>query len=140
MKILFKAVLKSVYCRLAANSIQKHVKKGRCPKTFWPGLYMCCIKTYISVKFFCALAYIQTPFPFEILAFHGRGRLYTGYVFFSKRNDEKTSQSMVNFFVQLVLCFCHQSLPQRFNIVLIIDDHCHFFLISLREQTVARDQ
>ena len=95
---------------------------------------------YISVKFFCALTYIQTPFPFESLAFHGRGRLYTGYVFFSKRNDEKTSQSMVNFFVQLVLCFCHQSLPQRFNIVLIIDDHCHFFLISLREQTVARDQ
>ena len=24
--------------RLAVNSIEKHVKKGRCPKTFWPGL------------------------------------------------------------------------------------------------------
>ena len=28
----------SVYCRLAANSIQNQVKKGRCPKTFRPGL------------------------------------------------------------------------------------------------------
>ena len=27
---LFKAVFRSVYCELAANSIQKHVKKGRC--------------------------------------------------------------------------------------------------------------
>ena len=26
-------------CRsLAVKSIEKHVKKGRCPKTFWPGL------------------------------------------------------------------------------------------------------
>ena len=37
-KNLVKAVFMSVYCRLAANSIQEHVKKGRCPKTFWPGL------------------------------------------------------------------------------------------------------
>ena len=28
----------SVYHRLAANSIQNQVKKGRWPKTFWPGL------------------------------------------------------------------------------------------------------
>ena len=33
-KNLVKAVFKSVYCRLAASSIQKHVKKGRCPKPF----------------------------------------------------------------------------------------------------------
>ena len=32
---LVKAVFMSVYCRLTANSIQKNVKKGRCPK---PGL------------------------------------------------------------------------------------------------------
>ena len=37
-KNLVKAVVMSVYCRLAANSIQKHVKKGKCPKPFWPGL------------------------------------------------------------------------------------------------------
>jgi len=37
-KNLVKALFKSVYCKLTANSIQKHVKKGRCPKTFWPGL------------------------------------------------------------------------------------------------------
>ena len=37
-KNLGKAVFMSVYCRLAVNSIGKHVKKGRCPKTFWPGL------------------------------------------------------------------------------------------------------
>ena len=39
---LIKAVFMSVYRRLAiktVNSIEKHVKKGRCPKTFWPGLY-----------------------------------------------------------------------------------------------------
>ena len=40
---LVKAVfMSSVYRRLAiktVNSIEKHVKKGRCPKTFWPGLY-----------------------------------------------------------------------------------------------------
>ena len=35
---LVEAVFKSVYRRLAANSIQNQVKKGRCPKTFWPGL------------------------------------------------------------------------------------------------------
>ena len=35
---LVKAVFMSVYRRLAANSIQNQVKKGRCPKTFWPGL------------------------------------------------------------------------------------------------------
>ena len=35
---LVKAVFMSVYCGLAANSKQKHVKKGRCSKTFWPGL------------------------------------------------------------------------------------------------------
>ena len=35
---LVKAVFMSVYHRLAANSIQKHVKKVRCPKTFLPGL------------------------------------------------------------------------------------------------------
>ena len=39
-EILVKAVFTSVYLRLAANSIQKHVKKGRCPKTFWPGLQL----------------------------------------------------------------------------------------------------
>ena len=33
-----KAVFSSVYCRLAATSIQKHVKKGRSPRKFWPGL------------------------------------------------------------------------------------------------------
>ena len=33
-----KAMLMSVYRRLAANSIQNQVKKGRCPKTFWSGL------------------------------------------------------------------------------------------------------
>ena len=27
----------SALCRLAENSIQKHLKKGRCPKTFFPG-------------------------------------------------------------------------------------------------------
>ena len=27
-----------LHCRLAANSIQKHIKKGRSPKTFFPGL------------------------------------------------------------------------------------------------------
>ena len=37
-KNLVKAVFMSVYCRLAANSIQRHVKKGKCPKPFWPGL------------------------------------------------------------------------------------------------------
>ena len=37
-KNLVKAVFMSVYRRLAANSIQNQVKKGRCPKTFWPGL------------------------------------------------------------------------------------------------------
>ena len=31
---LVKAVFMSVFCRMAANSIQKHVNKGRCPKTF----------------------------------------------------------------------------------------------------------
>ena len=35
---LVKAVFMSVYRRLAANSIQNQVKKGRCPKIFWPGL------------------------------------------------------------------------------------------------------
>ena len=35
---LVKAVFMSVHRRLAANSIQNQVKKGRCPKTFWPGL------------------------------------------------------------------------------------------------------
>ena len=35
---LVRAVFISVYCTLAANSIQNQVKKGRCPKTFWPGL------------------------------------------------------------------------------------------------------
>ena len=35
---LVEAVFKSVYRRLAASSIQNQVKKGRCPKTFWPGL------------------------------------------------------------------------------------------------------
>ena len=35
---LVKAVFVSVYRRLAVNSIEKHVKKRRCPKTFWPGL------------------------------------------------------------------------------------------------------
>ena len=28
----------SVYRRLAADSIQNQLKKGRCPNTFWPGL------------------------------------------------------------------------------------------------------
>ena len=37
-KNLVKAVFMSVYRRLAANSIQNQMKKGRCPKTFWPGL------------------------------------------------------------------------------------------------------
>ena len=37
-KSLVRAVFMSVYCRLAANSIQNQAKKGRCPKTFWPGL------------------------------------------------------------------------------------------------------
>ena len=33
---LVKPVFMSVYCKLAANSIQKHVKRGRGdPKTFW---------------------------------------------------------------------------------------------------------
>ena len=35
---IIEAFFKSVLCRLAENSIQKHVKKGRCPKTFFPGL------------------------------------------------------------------------------------------------------
>ena len=37
-KNLMKAVFMSVCRSLAVNSIEKHVKKGRCPKTFWPGL------------------------------------------------------------------------------------------------------
>ena len=37
-KILF--VFMSVCRSLAVNSIEKHVKKGRCPKTFWPGLHV----------------------------------------------------------------------------------------------------
>ena len=36
-KTVVKAVFMSVYRRLAINSIEKHLKKGRCPKTFWPG-------------------------------------------------------------------------------------------------------
>ena len=36
-KTVVKAVFTSVYRRLAVNSIERHVKKGRCPKTFWPG-------------------------------------------------------------------------------------------------------
>ena len=35
---LVKAVFMSVYRMLAANPVQNQVKKGRCPKTFWPGL------------------------------------------------------------------------------------------------------
>ena len=35
---LVKAVFMSVYRRLAANSIEKQVKKGWCPESFWPGL------------------------------------------------------------------------------------------------------
>ena len=31
-------VFMSVHCRLAANFIQRHMKKGRCLKTFWSGL------------------------------------------------------------------------------------------------------
>ena len=38
----------SVYCRLAANSIQNQLKKGRCPKTFWPGLYVLITMSQIS--------------------------------------------------------------------------------------------
>ena len=40
LEYLFKKtfVFLSVYHRLAVNSIEIHVKKGRCPKTFWPGL------------------------------------------------------------------------------------------------------
>ena len=37
-KNLVKAVFMSVYRGLAANSIQNQMKKGRCPKTFWPRL------------------------------------------------------------------------------------------------------
>ena len=37
-KNLIKAVFMSVCGSLAENSIEKHVEKGRCPKTFWPGL------------------------------------------------------------------------------------------------------
>ena len=39
-KNLVKAVFTfmNVYRRLAANSTKKHVKKGKCPKNFWPGL------------------------------------------------------------------------------------------------------
>ena len=37
-KNLVKAVFMSVYRGLAANSIQNQMKKGRCPKIFWPGL------------------------------------------------------------------------------------------------------
>ena len=37
-KNLVKAVFMSVYRGLAANSIQNQMKKGSCPKTFWPGL------------------------------------------------------------------------------------------------------
>ena len=38
-KNLGKAMFMSVYRRLAVNSIKKkHMKKGMCPKTFWPGL------------------------------------------------------------------------------------------------------
>ena len=37
-KNLVKAVFMSVYRRLAANSIQNRIKKGRCSKTFWSGL------------------------------------------------------------------------------------------------------
>ena len=35
-----QAAFMSKYCPFAANSIQKHFKKGLCPKTFWPGLYI----------------------------------------------------------------------------------------------------
>ena len=35
---LVKWVFVSVYRRLAVNSIEKHVKDGRFPKTYWPGL------------------------------------------------------------------------------------------------------
>ena len=35
---LVKVVFMSMYRRLAANFTQNHVKKRRCPKTFWPGL------------------------------------------------------------------------------------------------------
>ena len=31
-KILYKAMFMSVFCRLAANSIQKHMKRGGIPK------------------------------------------------------------------------------------------------------------
>ena len=37
-KNLVKAVSMSENCWLDANSVQKHVKKGRCPKAIWPGL------------------------------------------------------------------------------------------------------
>ena len=29
-----------MWLKNVANSIEKHVKKGRCPKTFWPGLLL----------------------------------------------------------------------------------------------------
>ena len=38
-KNLVEAMFMSVYRRLAANSTQNQVKKGRCPNTFGPGLY-----------------------------------------------------------------------------------------------------
>ena len=50
-----------VYHRLAVHSTEKHLKKGRCPKTFWPELkvYSFCfhviqIPLYIPL-FFCYL-------------------------------------------------------------------------------------
>ena len=44
-KNLVKAVFMSVFCRLASklpasNSVQKHLKKRRCPRAFWPGFYL----------------------------------------------------------------------------------------------------
>ena len=38
LNFVVKVVFMSMYRRLAANFIQNHVKKRRCPKAFWPGL------------------------------------------------------------------------------------------------------
>ena len=40
---LGKAVLMNLYYWLAANSKQKHVKKRKCSRTSWPGLYLSCV-------------------------------------------------------------------------------------------------
>ena len=48
---LSKAMSISAYCQLATNSIQKHVKKGKCPKTFRPRLlFKFVLQTFSTLK------------------------------------------------------------------------------------------